>query len=167
MSGLSRRALLGSAALTLLDAAPATAGGLESESAAVRALLGPEDAAAAAYVLAGRTLGEPLLSRIGHRGNQHTRVLRVQLQALTVPPPLRPPHAERNDPRAVRLAAATSRREALAAAIAIERVLLSACTGAAASLSDAGLLQTVATIAGAHAQQLTVLRARAGRPPLP
>jgi hypothetical protein len=150
----------------LLDAAPALAGVVERESATVRALLGPEDSAAAAFVAAGQALGDPLLSRIGRAGNQHTRALRVELEALTVPPPLRPPHAERNDPVAARLAAATSRREAIRLGVEVEQVLIAAFVDAAGTLSDAGLLQTVATIAGAHAQQLSALRAQAGGPAL-
>jgi hypothetical protein len=161
VSRLTRRGLFTAAAAAGL-ARPALAGAAASEPATVLALIRREDAAAAAYALAAQTNGHAMLERIARIDERHAHALRVQLESLTVTPTHRPPHAERADPVAGRLAATGS----LADAIALEHELVAAYVGAARALPDAGLLQTVATIAGSHAQQLSVLRAAAGRPPL-
>jgi hypothetical protein len=166
---ITRRALLGRAAAAgagIALARPGSAAASEPETATVIALIWREDAATAAYERAARATGLPLLARIAALEAQRTHALRVQLEALTVPPGHRGPHDEQHDPAAAVLAAATSRREALAAAIALEEELARVYADAARTLVDAGLLQSVATIAAGHAQQLAVLRVRAGRPPL-
>jgi hypothetical protein len=165
VSALTRRGLLAAGAVAVLAPA-AAARAAAGEPAAVLALIRREDAAAAAYALAADATGDALLQRIAAQDDRHAHVLRVGLEALTVPPARRAPHAERADPEAARLAAAGSRRAALAEAIGLEQALLAASVEASRTLVDAGLLQTVATVAGSHAQQLAALRAAAGRPPL-
>jgi hypothetical protein len=162
---LTRRGLLGAAVVAAL-ARPATASAAAGEPATIRALIRREDAAGAAYAIAADATGDALLERFARQDERHAHALRVQLEALTVPPAHRPPHAETQDPAAARLAAARSPRAALAEAVTLEQELLQAFVDAARALVDAGLLQTVATIAGAHAQQLAMLRTAAGRPPL-
>lgn len=168
MSPLTRRRLLGAAAGAAAAglARPALAGAAPSEPATMRDLILREDAAAAAYALAAEATGDAILQRIGSIDQRHAHALRVGLESLTVPPAHRPPHAERAEPAAARLAGARTAENALAEAITLEQELLAAYVGAARSLVDGGLLQTVATVAASHAQQLAVLRAAAGRPPL-
>jgi hypothetical protein len=170
VSGLTRRGLLagGAAAAVAALVGPARAGAATapSEPATMRSLLVREDAAAAAYARVGATTGHALLKRIARIDRQHAQALRVGLEALTVPPAPPPPQAESGDPLAARLAQALGTPAALDAAITLEQELVAAYVAAARSLVDAGLLQTVATIAGSHAQQLAALRAAAGRPPV-
>jgi hypothetical protein len=165
VSRLTRRGLLGAAAVAALSRA-SEAAAAPSEPAAFRALIVREDAAAAAYALAAERTGDATLQRIGAIDERHAHVLRVGLESLTIPPAHRPPHAERDDPAASRLAGASTRHAALAEAITLEQELLSAYVDAARAIPDAGLLRSVASIAGSHAQQLAVLRAAVGRPPL-
>jgi hypothetical protein len=162
---LTRRRLFAATAAAGL-AHPALAGAAASEPATLLALIRREDAAGAAYTLAAKTTGDALLERIARIDERHAHALRVGLESLTVSPAHRPPHAERSDPAAARLATARTSRSALAEAITLEQELTAAFVEAARTLPDAGLVQTVATIAGSHAQQLAVLRAAAGRPPL-
>jgi Ferritin-like domain len=167
VSALTRRGLLGAAAVAVLARSPARAlAATASEPATLLALIRREDAAGAAYDIAADTTQNGTLERIARIDERHAHALRVGLESLTVPPEHRPPHAERDDPAAQRLAQAATKRDALAAAIALEHELLAAYIDAARPLTDDGLLQTVATIAGSHAQQLAVLRAAAGRPGL-
>jgi hypothetical protein len=166
---VTRRGLLGTGALLALGAAPARAAGPKpgvSAPAAVQALIRREDAAAAAYEIAAAATGNALLERVARQDGQHTHALRVLLESLTVAPGHRPPHSERNDPAALRLATRRSGPAALDAAIALEQELQQAYVDAARALQDARLLETVATILGSHAQHLAVLRHAAGRPPL-
>jgi hypothetical protein len=165
VSRLTRRGLFGAAAVAALAPA-ATASAATGELTTLQALIGREDAAAAAYALAADATGDALLQRLAAQDERHAHGLRVQFEALTVAPAHRAPHAERADPAAARLAAAGSRRAALAEAIALEEQLLAAHVLASRTLVDAGLLQTVATVAGSHAQQLAALRTAAGRAPL-
>jgi cytochrome c1 len=165
VSRLTRRGLFAAAAATAL-ARPSFASAAASEPATMLGLIRREDAAAAAYGLAAQTTGHAMLERIARIDERHAHVLRVGLESLTVSPTGRPPHAERDEPAAARLARTRSTRAALAEAITLEQELLAAYVDAAHSLFDGGLVQTVATIAGSHAQQLAVLRAAAGRPPL-
>jgi hypothetical protein len=162
---LTRRGLLGATAVAAL-ARPSSVLAAPSEPTAIRALLAREDAAAAAYALAAERTGHATLQRIGAIDERHAHVLRVGLEALTIAPTHRPAHAERNDPAAARLARAASVRAALAEAVTLEQELLASYVDATRSLVDAGLLETVATIAASHAQQLAVLRDAAGRAPL-
>jgi rubrerythrin len=170
MSPATRRGLLGAGALlTLGAAAPRSARAARTgvtAPTAVRALIRREDAAAAAYERAAAVTGDALLERIARQDGQHAHALRVLLEAFTVPPGRRPPHSEREDPAALRLATRRSRPAALEAAIALEEELQRAFVEAAGALEDAGPLETVAAILGSHAQQLAVLRHAAGRAPL-
>jgi hypothetical protein len=165
MSRLTRRGLLGAGAATLL-ARPAAASAARGEPATVLDLIRREDAAGAAYELAAQATGDALLERIARQDERHAHALRVQLEALTVPPHHRPPRAERLEPAAARLAATRTVAAARAEAITLEQELGDAFVAASRMLVDAGLLQTVATVAGSHAQQLAALRTAAGRPPL-
>jgi hypothetical protein len=163
----TRRQLLaaaGAAAAAL--ARPPVASAVAGEPAAILALIALEDAAAAAYARAAATTGQRLLERIAAQDVDHGNALRVALEALTVIPPHHADGAERDDPAASALAASTGRAEALDAAIAFEERAQRAYAGAAAALATGGLLQTAGSIFGSHAQQLAVLRAAAGRPPL-
>jgi rubrerythrin len=166
VSATTRRALLAGAGLAAIGAAagatPARAG--VSQPAALQALIAREDAAVAAYELAAAATGDALLERIARQDGQHAHVLRVQLEALTIPPGRRPAGAELRDPFAAALAGAAPARAAIAAAIALEEDLLPAYLAAARQLVDARLLQAVATILGSHAQQLAALRGAAGLP---
>ena len=83
---------------------------------------------------------------------------------MTPHPP--PPDAATTDTWAAPVANAPHRRAALAAAIGLEEKLDGAYADAARVVHDAGMLQTLATIAGSHAMQRATLRAAAGRPPL-
>jgi rubrerythrin len=163
---ITRRGLLGAAALAVLARPGVARAAIANETGTIFELIRVEDAAGAAYDLAAKTTGSPVLERIARLDERHGHALRVGLESLTIEPGHRAEHAEQGDPAALALAQAGSRREALAAAIALERKLLPVYVGAARSLVDAGLLQTVATIAGGHAQQLAVLRNAAGRSPL-
>jgi hypothetical protein len=170
VSPLTRRRLLAAAAAAGAAAAgvarPALATAAPSEPAAIRSLIRREDAAAAAYALAAEATGDALLQRLAGIDARHAHVLRVGLESLTVPPKHRAPHAEQAEPAAARLAAARTTRSARAEAITLEQELLAAYVDSARSLDDAGLLQSVATIAASHAQALAALRDAAGRPPL-
>jgi hypothetical protein len=176
MSPATRRGLLGAGALLALGAAgragddvaraARTARTGVTAPTAVRALIRREDAAAAAYERAAAVTGDALLERIARQDGQHAHALRVLLEAFTVPPGHRPPHSEREDPAALRLATRRSRHAALEAAIALEEELQRAFVEAAGALEEAGPLETVAAVLGSHAQQLAVLRHAAGRPPL-
>jgi hypothetical protein len=165
VSRLSRRALLGAGAAALL-ARPAAASAAAGEPATMLDLIRREDAAAAAYALVAETTGDALLERIARQDERHAHALRVQLEALTIPPEHRPPHAELLEPAAARLARARTLVVARAEAITLEQELGDAFVTASRMLVDAGLLQTVATVAGSHAQQLAALRTAAGRTPL-
>lgn len=165
MSRLTRRGLLGAGAAVLL-ARPAAASAAKGEPATMLDLIRREDAAGAAYGIAAEATGDALLERIARQDERHAHALRVQLESLTVPPQHRPPHAERLEPAAARLAEARTVAAARAEAITLEQELGDAFVAASRMLVDAGLLQTVATVAGSHAQQLAALRAAAGRPPL-
>jgi hypothetical protein len=158
---LTRRALLGAAAGAAL-VRPGLASAAPSELATMLALMHREDAAAAAYTLAAATTRHALLERCARIDERHAHALRVGLEGLTIVATPRPAHAERADPAAARLAGARAARAALEAAIALEEELLAAFVDATRSVADAGLVKTVATIAGSHAQQLAVLRSAAG-----
>jgi hypothetical protein len=163
---ITRRGLLGAAALAVL-ARPAVAGAaVATETGTMFELIRVEDAAGAAYDIAARATGSAVLERIARLDERHGHALRVDLESLTVEPAHRPDDAEQGESAALALAQAPGRREALAAAIALEHQVLDVFLAAARSLVDPGLLQTVATIAGSHAQQLAVLRRAAGRSPL-
>lgn len=162
---LTRRAALAAAAGAAL-ARPAVARAGASEAATVRTLIAREDAATQAYEHAAAETGDPLLGLISRQDHQHGDVLRVQLEALTVPAPHRPGDAVTGDPAAARLARARTRSAALAAAVALEHALADAYADATRALAAPGLLGTVTSILAAHAQQLAALRDAAGRPPL-
>jgi hypothetical protein len=165
VTSLSRRALLAGAAAAALTR-PATAVAAAGEPGATMALIGREDAAAAAYGDAARRTGDPLLERIARQDGRHGHALRVQLEAQTITWGGPRPGIVNSDPASARLAAARTRDAALAEAITLEQELLEVYVEAARGLVDGGLLKTVATIAAGHAQQLAVLRVAAGRPPL-
>jgi hypothetical protein len=162
----TRRGLLAAGVAAVALTRPAAAGAATRESAAVLALIGLEDAAAAAYERAAAATAQPLLKRIAEDDVDHGNALRALLEAMTVVPPHHEERAERRDPAARVLARATTRAEALDAAIALEERIQRAYAGAAAALVTGGLTQSVATVFGSHAQQLAALRAAAGRPPL-
>lgn len=164
----TRRGLLaaGAGALAATLVRPAAAGAANAESDAVCGLILLEDAAVVAYERAAEATGDALLQRIGVQDDHHAHVLRVMLEALTVPPPHHEEGAERADPATARLARSRSRPQALAAAIVLEERLQAAYTSAAYALVQPPVLQTVAGLLGSHLQQLSALRAAAGRPPL-
>jgi hypothetical protein len=161
----TRRAALAAFAAVAL-ARPASASAAASEPAVMLDLIRCEDAAAEAYEIAAAALGDALLERLARQDGQHAHALRVGLEALTVPPEHRAAHAERLHPATARLARARTRTAALTAAMALEKALQATFVEAARSLVDTGLLQTVATVLGGHAQQLATLRDAAGQPPL-
>jgi hypothetical protein len=165
VSRLSRRALLAAAAASVL-APPARAVAAAGEPGATMALIGREDAAAGAYARVARRTGDALLERIGGQDVRHAHALRVELEAQTITwgGPRR--GIVKSDPASLRLAVARTREAALAEAITLEQELVEVYVEAARVLVDAGLLETVATIAAGHAQQLAVLRLAAGRPPI-
>jgi hypothetical protein len=167
----TRRELLASSAAALGAAlvrpSAAAAGGIGAdEPAAMRTLIMHEDAAASAYELAASATGVALFERIGPQHAAQAHVLRVELEALTVPPPHHEPGAEQRVPAALKLSRASSRSAGLDAAIELEQGLAAVYLQAARVLVQSGVLRSVATILGSHAQQLAVLRAADGRPPL-
>jgi hypothetical protein len=164
----TRRQLVvaGAGALAVALARPPAASALAGEARAVNALVLAEDAAAAAYEIAAGATGDGLLARIAAQDVQHAHALRVMHEALTVPPPHHRPHAERREPAAIRLAQARALSSALDAALALEARLQQVYVDAAGALVSAGVLRTVATVLGSHAQQAAVLRAAAGLAPL-
>jgi hypothetical protein len=162
----TRRQLLAAGVAAVVLARPAAAGAATGEPAALLALVTVEDAAAAAYERAAAATGHPLLKRIAKHDVEHGNALRSMLEALTVIPPHHEDGAERHDPAAAVLARAASRAGALEAAIAVEVRAQRAYAAAASAFLTPGLLETVASIFGAHAQQLAALRSAAGRPPL-
>jgi Ferritin-like domain len=162
---LTRRGLLGLAAAAAV-ARPGTAFAFNGELDALFVLMHREDAASAAYGLAALRTPDAMLRRIGRQDADHAAALRVELEALTVTADPPPPDAALTDTWAAPLAAATSHRAALAAALELEAKLADAYTTAARVIREPKVLRTVATIAGSHAQQRVALRAAAGRPPL-
>jgi hypothetical protein len=168
----TRRALLGSALAALLVApATARAAAVQRRAAAVevrvlRDLIHAEDAAAEAYALAAQATGDPLLARVRDHDRLHAVALRAQIEALTVSVALSPPGSAARDPDAAPLAAARGLAAARRAAVVHEQARVAALDAAIGVLTDDGLLQTVASVMAAHAQQLAAVRLAAGRAPL-
>ena len=161
-----RAALAGGAAAALALAAPAAAADDDEtprkktpvppgEPSVLHALIGRENAAAAAYRAAAAV--DPRLGRLAEHEADHARALNSQLAALGLNGPLPVSDASRLSGEAGRLAGAGDRTEALAAAVALERSLLDAYAEALGGLHVANIVRTAATVMGSHAQHLAVL----------
>jgi len=163
-AALTRRAALaGAAAAGLALAAPAGAAETPrrktpvppGEPSVLHALIGRENAAAAAYRAAAAV--DPRLARLAEHEADHARALNSQLAALGLNGPLPPRDASGLRGEAGRLARAGRPADALAAAAALERALLDAYADALGGLRVANIVRTAATVMGSHAQHLAVL----------
>jgi hypothetical protein len=156
-----RRELLlaGAGALLTRPASALAAATLDQNGDIIKPLIAREEAAQFAY-RGGAPRGAPPLAR---NARDHTAALRTMLQALGRG--TTPITAEQIDPLARRVEEASTDRERLDAAIALEADLVGTYRAAVIKLTEPGILQTAATILACHAQQHAVLARLAARNP--
>jgi glycine cleavage system pyridoxal-binding protein P len=156
-----RRELLlaGAGALLAHPARALAAATLDSSGDIIKPLIAREESAEFAY-RGALPRGAPPLARTAH---DHAAALRTQLQALGRGTP--PITADQVDPLARRVEQASSARDRLDAAIALEADLVRTYREAVIKLTEPGILQTAATILAGHAQQHALLARLAGRDP--
>ena len=158
---MRRRELLlaGAGALLARPATALAAATLDRNGDIIKPLIGREEGAEFAY-RGSAPRGAPPLRRNAH---DHAAALRTQFQALGRG--VAPITADQLDPLARRVEEASTDRQQLAAAIALEADLVRTYRAAVRELSEPGILQTAATILACHAQQHAVLARLAARNP--
>jgi hypothetical protein len=151
--------LAGAGALLARPATALAAATLDRNGDIIKPLIGREEGAEFAY-RGSLPRGAPPLGRTAH---DHAAALRTLFQALGRGTP--PITADQIDPLARRVEEASTDRQQLAAAIALEADLVRVYRDAVLGLTEPGILQTAATILACHAQQHAVLARLAGHDP--
>lgn len=154
-----RELLLAGAGALLVQPAAAGAATLDQNGDVIKPLIAREEGAEYAYRGSTPRGGGNLAAT----ARAHADALRTQLQALGRG--TTPITAEQVDPAARRLAEASTPRERLDAAIALEADLVSTYREAVLKLTEPGILQTAATILASHAQQRARLSELSGNDP--
>jgi hypothetical protein len=154
-----RELLLAGAGALLVRPAAAAGATLDQDGDVIKPLIAREEAAEFAY-RGSVPRGAPPLARTAR---DHAAALRTELQALGRG--TEPITADQIDPLARRVEEASTERERLDAAIALEADLVSTYRAAVIKLTEPGILQTAATILAGHAQQHALLARLAGRDP--
>jgi len=142
--------VLAAGAVVLLARPPgAEAAQAEDTAGTLLELIAREQAADFAY----RATGARRFARLAQHAAEHARALRAHLESVGRPAPAPPGARGDLDPAAARVASAGGE----AAAIALERELVTVYAGALDRLYDPSSKRTAATIMAGHGQQLVVL----------